>query len=114
MQKMKVIELSTREGLQDLARFEVVDEETGEPLGRIAVLSDGLEWRAPGMVGGRLMTWRNFSVTITDSDEDRMERLVEDCGLGEGRRARTPVSTDPAPRRWFGRRAGASIAGATF
>ena len=82
---MKIIELPPRKredtGYQDLARFEVVDEETGELFGRVAVSSFGLEWRAPGMVGGRLMRWRNLSVTMTDSDEDKMERLVEDCGL---------------------------------
>ena len=86
---MKIIELPPRKredtGYQDLARFEVVDEETGEPFGHVAVSSYGLEWRASGMVGGRLMSWRNLSVTMTDSDEDKIERLVEDCGLDRRR-----------------------------
>ena len=68
-------------GSPDRPEFVVLDPETGERFGSLRVSADGLEWRMPGMVGGRLMPWRNFATAMTDNDEDRIERLVGDCGL---------------------------------
>ena len=68
-------------GSSEEARFEIAHEEGGEPLGYLTVSSDGLGWRAPGLVGERLMPWQWFSATMTNNEDDKIERLMVDCGL---------------------------------
>ena len=68
-------------GSAEEAWFEVVDENSGKQVGRLGVSSWGLCWRTPWLVGGRGLPWRTFSERMTNDDDDKIERLIEDCRL---------------------------------